>query len=90
MYDPAFDGLQWYWVRGSQRPLNSFVSEHGNKHPEDVMGIGIQGRQRRIVMSKPREPIMDLDTLPWPTGGVEFETYLTAGSLPEPTALFVC
>jgi radical SAM superfamily enzyme YgiQ (UPF0313 family) len=49
----------------------------GNKHPEDVMGIGYRDGSGEVVMTKPRVPIMDLDALPWPDlEGFEFETYL--------------
>ena len=44
---------------------------------EDVNGIGYRNKEGNIVFTAPRQPISDLDSLPWPDfDGFDFESYL--------------
>lgn len=50
---------------------------NGGKNLKDVEGIGFSDSSGKLVITSPREPIMDLDSLPWPDReGFEFEKYL--------------
>ena len=51
---------------------------HGEKNLEHIRGIGYRGGLGgELIITSPRDPLMDLDSLPWPDlEGFEFETYL--------------
>ncbi len=48
-----------------------------NRDLSAVDGIGYRGSQGKVVLTKPRKPIMDIDSLPWPDyDGVGLEALL--------------
>lgn len=50
---------------------------NGGENLRYVKGIGYLNRSGELIITSPREPNMDLDSLPWPDlEGFEFETYL--------------
>lgn len=51
--------------------------DNGGKNLRQVKGIGYHTRSGELMVTPRREPIMDLDSLPWPDlEGFEFERYL--------------
>jgi len=50
---------------------------NGKRECKHVNGIGFRNASGHFVLTPPRSPVMDLDTLPWPDlSGFEIETYL--------------
>ncbi len=69
-----------YMVLGEgELTIVELIDELNNsrKNLEDVKGIGYRNSSGKLVITPVREPIMNLDSLPWPDlEGFEFETYL--------------
>ncbi len=60
------------------------------KNLKHVKGIGYSNSSGKLIVTLPREPIMDLDSLPWPDlEGFEFEKYLESQTPNDTLYLYI-